>query len=99
METNSEASRTSPEETKLSAPEQTSPSIEEPKSASPEQPAVPAEEPIVLNKLFPTADKDLDSLFPDPEMKKLLKDLVRTRQKNERFLKKVDVDELPPDED
>ncbi len=99
MVANSAESQPSPEEPKPSSPDQAPASGEEPKGASPEQAPTPVEEPIVLNKLFPSAGKDLDSLFPEAEMKKLLKDLVRTRQKNERFLKKVDVDELPAEED
>ncbi len=67
--------------------------------APPAETAPPAEEPIILNQLFPNADKDLDALFPDPSMKKLLKDVIRTRKKNERFLKKVTLDELPSEEE
>ena len=37
-----------------------------------------AEEMIVLNKLF-----------PDPNMKKLLKEVVESRKRNERFVKKI----------
>jgi len=33
----------------------------------------PPEEPIVLARLFPEAKHDLDTLFPDPQMKQLLK--------------------------
>ena len=57
------------------------------------------EEPIVLSKLFPKAEKDLDALFPDPSLKKLLKDVVKTRQKNERFLKQINLAILPPEEE
>jgi hypothetical protein len=49
----------------------------------------PTEEPIILKTLYPHAKQDLDALFPEPNMKKLLKDLARTRQKNDRFLKRV----------
>ena len=49
----------------------------------------PAEEPIELRKLFPDAPQGLDALFPDPNMKKLLKEIVETRKKNERFVKRV----------
>jgi hypothetical protein len=48
-----------------------------------------AEEMIVLNKLFPDAHRDLDTLFPDPNMKKLLKEVVESRKRNERFVKKI----------
>jgi len=49
----------------------------------------PAEEPIRLSKLFPDAQQDLDALFPDPSIKKLLKEIVENRKKNERFVKKI----------
>ncbi len=60
--------------------------------------APPVEEPIILSKLFPNAEQDLDSLFPDPGMKKLLKDVVRLRQRNERFLKSLKTGGGPEDE-
>jgi len=63
----------------------------------PEQ-ALPSEEPILLKKLFPNANQDLDALFPEPSMRKLLKDLVRTRQKNERFLKGINLEKILPEE-
>jgi len=63
---------------------------EESKNPATEQ-SPPPEEPIILKKLFPHAKQDLDLLFPDPGMKQLLKDLVRTRQRNTRFLKRVDL--------
>jgi hypothetical protein len=66
---------------------------------APSETVPPPEEPIVLNQIFPDANRDLDALFPDPNMKKLLKDVIRNRQRNERFLKKVTLDELPPEED
>ena len=73
------------------------------KAEEPQIPSVektpPPEEPIILNKLFPKAEKDLDALFPEPGMKKLLKDVVKTRQKNERFLKRINLPEIPPEED
>ncbi len=55
---------------------------------SPEQ-APPPEEPIVLSKLFPEAKLDLDALFPDLQLKQLLKEVHRTRQGNQRFLKRL----------
>jgi hypothetical protein len=65
---------------------------------APAEQGLPDEEPIVLKELFPSSAQDLDALFPDPGMKKLLKEVARTRQKNERFLKKIRLDELPPEE-
>ncbi len=61
-------------------------------------PAGPSpEEPIELNKLFPQTQRDLDSLFSDPTMKKLLRDVVKTRRKNDRFLKGIAQNHLPPE--
>ncbi len=99
MEAKSEGSLLPLEEPKSPSPEQTPSAPGESKGPSPEQTPPPAEEPILLNKLFPAADRDLDKLFPETEMKKLLKDLVRTRQKNDRFLKRIDLDDLPPEEE
>ncbi len=61
----------------------------------------PAEEPIILNKLFQETGRDIDALFPDPTLKRLLRDIVRTRQKNDRFLKGLAHNHLPlePDAD
>ncbi len=53
--------------------------------------APPSPEPILLGKLFPEARHDLDALFPDPQMKQLLKDVHRTRLGNQRFLKRLDL--------
>jgi hypothetical protein len=78
-------------------PEEKKPQTEE-ANPSPAEQAPPPDEPIVLKELFPSANQDLDALFPDPSMKKLLKDVARTRQKNERFLKKIRLDEMPPEE-
>jgi len=72
-----------PEETKISSSDQNP----------------PPEEPIILKKLFPHVQQDLDALFPEPGMKKLIKDLVRNRQKNERFLKRVNLGEIQPEEE
>lgn len=77
--------------------EEKKPQTPEAGSLPPEQ-AAPPEEPIVLKELFPGANQDLDTLFPDPGMKKLLKEVARTRQKNARFLKKIKLDELPAEE-
>ncbi len=55
----------------------------------PAEKTTPPEEPILLNELFSKAGCDLDALFPDPQIKKLLKDVVKNRQKNERFLKTI----------
>jgi len=78
---------------------ETQPKIEETASSSSPEQDSPAGESIILNKLFPKANQDLDTLFPDPAMKKLLKDVIQTRKKNERFLKKLDLKRTDVNED
>jgi hypothetical protein len=56
--------------------------------------APPPEQPIILSKLFPDAKHDLDNLFPDPQMKELLKEVHRTRQGNQRFLKRLNLSKI-----
>jgi hypothetical protein len=83
METQPGEAIQQPQETKISPPEQ----------------SVPPEEPIILKKLFPHAKQDLDALFPEPGMKKFLKDLIRTRQRNDRFLKRVNLGDVQTEEE
>ena len=64
---------------------------------SPVEQTTPPEEPIILKELFPKAEKDLDVLFPEPSMKKLLKDVVKTKQKNDRFLNRINLRKILPD--
>ena len=79
---------------------ETPPKAEEPQISSGEQAPLPEpEEPIILSELFPKAEKDLDALFPEPSLKKLLKDVVKTRQKNERFLKQINLSTILPEEE
>ena len=61
-----------------------------------EQAPIP-EEPIILRELFPKAEKDLDALFPEPGMKKLLRDVVKTKRKNERFLNRINLRKVLPE--
>ncbi|NWF57060.1 MAG: hypothetical protein HXY45_19950 [Syntrophaceae bacterium] len=58
----------------------------------------PQQEPILLSKLFPDSKQDLDSLFPDPQMKELLKEIHRTRQGNQRFLKRLNLSKIETEE-
>jgi hypothetical protein len=83
METQTEEKTQQPEESKISSSVQ----------------APPTEEPIILKKLYPHAQHDLDALFPEPSMKELLKDLVQTRQKNDRFLKRINLGEVNSEEE
>ena len=65
----------------------------------PVEQAPPAEEPIVLSKLYPDAKHDLDNLFPDPQMKQLLKEVHRTRRSNQRFLRGLNLSKIQNEED
>ncbi len=63
-------------------------------SNPPSAQASPPQEPILLSKLFPDAKHDLDTLFPDAQMKQLLKEVHRTRQGNQRFLKRLNLSKI-----
>jgi len=63
----------------------------------PAEQAPTPEEPIILRELFPKAEKDLDALFPEPGMKKLLRDVVKTKRKNERFLNRINLRKILPE--
>jgi len=77
--------------------EETTPQTQEPEAPSEQGP--PPEEPIVLSKLYPGAKQDLDALFPDPQVKKLLKEVRRTQQSNQRFLKRLNLSKIEREED
>jgi hypothetical protein len=71
---------------------------------TPEQPvpaeaAAPQQETIVLSKLFPEAKNDLDALFPDPQMKELLKEVHKNRQGNQRFIKRLNLSKIEEDDE
>ena len=90
----------SPAQAPVQSPTQsaeTPPQSQEP--PPPAEAAVPHQEPIVLSKLFPDAQQDLDTLFPDPQMKELLKEVHRNRQGNQRFLGRLNLSNLQTDED
>ena len=65
--------------------------LEDAQPPSAGQPQAP-EEPIELRKLFPDTPQDVDALFPDVNIKKLLKEIVENRKRNERFVKKVNME-------
>ena len=73
------------------------PNQTEAQSSSPDQ-SNTQEESIVLSELFPDAQRDLDALFPDPSMKKFLKELVQTRKTNNRFLKRLAIGKIISEE-
>lgn len=65
----------------------------------PAEVAAPQQEPIVLSKLYPDAKNDLDALFPDPQMKELLKEVHKNRQGNQRFIKRLNLSKIEEDDD
>ncbi len=75
------------------------PQAENDKAAPSPDSSPPTPEPIVLSKLFPDVKQDLDALFPDPQMKQLLKEVHRTRQSNQRFLKRMNLTRFENDGD
>ncbi len=95
-ESESESQAQSPVQPSTQSAETPPPSQETP---PPGETGVPLQEPIVLSKLFPDSQQDLDTLFPDPQMKELLKEVHRTRQGNQRFLKRLNLSNLQVDED
>ena len=44
---------------------------------------------VDLNRVFREAERDLNSMFPDGEMRKFLRKVKKNRSSNERFLKGI----------
>ncbi len=44
---------------------------------------------VDLNRVFQEAERDLNSMFPDGEMRKFLRQVNKNRRSNERFLKGI----------
>ena len=65
----------------------------------PAEAAAPQQEPIVLSKLFPDAKADLDALFPDPQMKELLREVQKNRQGNQRFIKRLNLSKIEEEDE
>ena len=53
-----------------------------------------AADPVDLNRVFNEEEKDLNSMFPDGEMRKFLKQVDRNRRSNQRFLKGMKKEKL-----
>ncbi|MCG6945915.1 MAG: hypothetical protein LJE87_11300 [Deltaproteobacteria bacterium] len=49
---------------------------------------------VDLNRVFREAERDLNSMFPDGEMRKFLRRVKKNRSSNERFLKGIKREEL-----
>jgi hypothetical protein len=90
----------SPAESPVQSPNQspeTPPQSQE--QSIPAEVAAPQQEPIALSKLFPDAKNDLDALFPDPQMKELLREVHKNRQGNQRFIKRLNLSKIEEDDD
>ncbi len=48
------------------------------------------EEKVDLNRVFREVERDLNSMFPDGEMRKFLQQLKKNRRGNERFLEGIE---------
>ena len=53
-----------------------------------------ATETVDLNRVFNEGERDLNSMFPDGEMRKFLKQVDKNRRSNQRFLKGMKRDKL-----
>ena len=60
-------------------------------TAEPEE-TEPEEHKVDLNRVFKEKERDLNSMFPDGEMRKFLRQLDKNRRGNERFLEGIDRD-------
>jgi len=53
-----------------------------------------AVDPVDLNRVFQEEERDLNSMFPDGEMRKFLRQVDKNRRSNQRFLKGMKRDQL-----
>jgi hypothetical protein len=58
-----------------------------------------AAETVDLKKVFNEEERDLNSMFPDREMRKFLKQVDKNRRSNQRFLKGMKRDKLWEDDE
>lgn len=49
---------------------------------------------VDLNRVFREAERDLNSMFPDGEMRKFLRQVKKNRSSNERFLEGIKSEKL-----
>lgn len=54
---------------------------------------------VDLNRVFREAERDLNSMFPDGEMRKFLRRVKKNRSSNERFLKGIKSEKLWEEDD
>ena len=95
MENETQSPVQSPVQPPLPSADNAPPAQEQP---APAEAAAPQPEPIVLKELFPEAKSDLDALFPDPQMKELLKAVHKNRQGNQRFIKRLNLSKIEEDD-
>ena len=53
-----------------------------------------AVDPVDLNRVFKEEERDLNSMFPDGEMRKFLRQVDKNRRSNQRFLTGMQRDKL-----
>ena len=54
---------------------------------------------VDLNRVFKEAERDLNTMFPDGEMRKFLRQVKKNRSSNERFLKGIKSEKLWEEDD
>jgi hypothetical protein len=69
--------------------------VEETEQAESQSPA----DTVDLNTVFNEEEQDLNSMFPDREMRKFLKQVDKNRRSNQRFLKGMKKDKLWEEDD
>ena len=57
------------------------------------------EDSVDLNRVFKQDERDLNSMFPDGEMRKFLRQIDKNRRSNERFLEGIDRARLREEEE
>jgi hypothetical protein len=57
------------------------------------------EEKVDLNRVFQEAERDLNTMFPDGEMRKFLRKVKKNRSSNDRFLKGIKSEKLWEDDE
>ena len=67
--------------------------VEEGEKVEGEEPEAKVD-PVDLNRVFKEDERDLNSMFPDGEMRKFLKQVDKNKRSNERFLQGIKRDEL-----
>lgn len=56
-------------------------------------------EAVDLNRVFREEERDLNSMFPDGEMRKFLRQVKKNRRGNERFLEGIKREKLWEEDD